>query len=279
MTPPRMICTDLDRTLLPNGDADESPGAREAFARVVARPGLTLAYVTGRHLESVDAARREFDLPRPRFAVCDVGSSIHESTESGWRPLRSWHDRLASQWPAGTAERARRALEDVEGLDPQGDEHQSRFKLSFFSPAVSNPATLLQVVERNLASRQLRAQAIYSVDETRAIGLLDLLPPGSGKRGAIEHLLAIGKILPDECLFAGDSGNDLEVLDSAIPSVLVANAADDVRREALQRAHQSGRPDRLYMARGGLAGMNGNYAAGILEGMVHFWPATRDWIE
>ena len=275
---PRLLCTDLDRTLLPNGDADESPGAREIFARVVSRPGLALAYVTGRHLESVDAAREEFGLPRPDFAICDVGSSIYQSAESGWQPLDSWHDRLASEWPSDTAERARRTLEEVEGLDPQGDEHQSRFKLSFFCPAVSNPATLLQVVERNLAGGQVRARAIYSVDETRAIGLLDLLPPGSGKLGAIEHLLGVGRILPDECLFAGDSGNDLEVLDSPIPSVLVANAADDVRREALHRAHESGRIDRLHLARGGLAGMNGNYAAGILEGLVHFWPATRDWI-
>jgi len=34
----------------------------------------------------------------------------------------------------------------------------------------------------------------------------------------------------------------------------------------------------LYLAHGGLLGMNGNYSAGILEGVVHFIPATRDWL-
>ena len=37
-----LICTDLDRTLLPNGKQPESPGARAAFTRLVSRPEVTL---------------------------------------------------------------------------------------------------------------------------------------------------------------------------------------------------------------------------------------------
>lgn len=275
---PRLICTDLDRTLLPNGAADESPGAREIFARVCDRPGLSVGYVTGRHLESVEAAIEEFDLPRPQFAICDVGTSIHEATDTGFVPLASWSDRLATRWPQDFVATAGRVLGGVDGLSLQGDDRQSRFKLSFFAPPLSNPATLLQVVERNLQSHGLLAQTIYSVDEDAGIGLLDLLPPDSGKRGAIAHLIARERILPAEVLFAGDSGNDLEVLGSEVPSVLVANAADHVRRQALRQAREAGHIERLYLARGGLQGMNGNYAAGILEGLVHFWPATREWL-
>lgn len=275
---PRLICTDLDRTLLPNGDADESPGAREHFARIAARSDLQVAYVTGRHVGSVEAAIEEYGVPRPDFAICDVGSSIYRAAGAGLELLESWTARLAEAWPPGSADAARAALAAVEGVSPQGDEHQSRFKLSFYTPAVGNPVTLLQVVDRNLATHGVRARTIYSVDEADGIGLLDLLPPGSGKLGAIEHLLALQRILPEQTLFCGDSGNDLEVLASPVPAVLVANAADDVRREALRQARDRGHPDRLHTARGGFAGMNGNYAAGILEGLVHFWPVTRDWI-
>ena len=55
-----LLCTDLDRTLLPNGEQPESPQARTLFARLAARPGVTLVYVTGRHRALVQAALDEY---------------------------------------------------------------------------------------------------------------------------------------------------------------------------------------------------------------------------
>jgi hypothetical protein len=54
---------------------------------------------------------------------------------------------------------------------------------------------------------------------------------------------------------------------SAIPAVLVANASPEVREAALQ-----GHADARYIARGGYLGMNGNYSAGLLEGLAPFMP-------
>ena len=79
-------------------------------------------------------------------------------------------------------------------------------------------------------------------------------------------------------VFAGDSGNDLDVLVSGLQAILVNNAAEDVRQTAIHRLTEDGHSDWLYLARGGFAGMNGNYAAGVLEGLVHFFPATAEWI-
>jgi hypothetical protein len=62
------------------------------------------------------------------------------------------------------------------------------------------------------------------------------------------------------------------VLASAVPAVLVANATAAVRDEALRRSAEAGLADRLYLARGGFGGMNGNYSAGILEGIAHYHP-------
>jgi hypothetical protein len=78
-------------------------------------------------------------------------------------------------------------------------------------------------------------------------------------------------------LFAGDSGNDLDVLASPVPAVLVANANDAVRAAAIARSGEDGQRDRLHVASGGLLGMNGNYAAGILEGVAHFHPEAIAW--
>jgi hypothetical protein len=74
-------------------------------------------------------------------------------------------------------------------------------------------------------------------------------------------------------VFAGDSGNDLDVLLSDVPAVLVANADAEVRRQA-EKAHR----DVLYLAQGGYLGMNGNYSAGILEGIAHFRPDIDAWL-
>ncbi len=73
-------------------------------------------------------------------------------------------------------------------------------------------------------------------------------------------------------VFAGDSGNDLPVLVSQIPSILVRNASPEVKQEAQYLVNNVSVRAPLYLARGGFRGMNGNYAAGIMEGIAHYHP-------
>ena len=96
--------------------------------------------------------------------------------------------------------------------------------------------------------------------------------------GSANAWLVVNGVDRESTLFAGDSGNDLDVLASPIPAVLVANATAEVRAAAHDQAEAHGTTSRLYIARGDFADMNGNYAAGILEGLAHFWPETRGWI-
>jgi len=136
----------------------------------------------------------------------------------------------------------------------------------------------LQLMQQRLDQKQIAASVIWSIDETTNTGLLDILPAAATKRHAIEFLMAEQGYGLDNTLFAGDSGNDLPVLTSAIHSVLVANATDEVRQQAVQMATEQRTLDALYLAHGSLLGMNGNYSAGILEGCVHYMPATLAWI-
>ena len=82
----------------------------------------------------------------------------------------------------------------------------------------------------------------------------------------------------ENTVFSGDSGNDIEVLASPVAAVLVANSQPDVRELATLLANENGCPDKLYIAKGDFHGMNGNYSAGILEGIAHYFPYTKDWI-
>jgi HAD superfamily hydrolase (TIGR01484 family) len=273
-----LLCTDLDRTLLPNGPQTESPGARQLFARLAARPEIQLAYVTGRHLELLVGAVEAYALPLPDFAICDVGTSIYRNDPPGWVLQEGWAERLAADWHDLGGRELHRLLADLEQLTLQEEAKQGRFKLSYYAPAELDPRPLLDEIESRLGRNGIRAKLVWSVDETGPIGLLDLLPQHSGKLAAIEYLLQLTGFDPHQVLFAGDSGNDLPVLVSTLPAVLVANATETVRAEARRLARIKGTGPQLYLARGGYRGMNGNYGAGILEGAVHFYPEVDNWL-
>ena len=90
MTNYLLLCSDLDRTLLPNGPQAESADVRERFASIVSRPEVPLAYVSGRHRGLVVQAMINYRLPRPDFVIDDVGTTIYEITATDWRPWDEW---------------------------------------------------------------------------------------------------------------------------------------------------------------------------------------------
>lgn len=267
-----LLCTDLDRTLIPNGEHPESPQARSHFHGLVNQPAVTLAYVTGRDPQLVKAAIAEYHLPRPDFVIGDVGSTLYVLAGETWEAHPSWQDQIAQGWGGKTAHHLEALLTGIDGITLQEQGKQSRYKLSYYFSLQDDIGRLLTAVNQCLQDHHIAANLIWSVDEVTAIGLLDILPPGADKRQAIEFLMAYYNYDHSNTLFAGDSRNDMSVLTSAIKSVLVANAHPDVKSEALAAAVQRGYADRLYIAQGNFLGMNGNYSAGILEGVYNYYP-------
>ena len=273
-----LICTDLDRTLLPNGQQPESPLARERFRHLAERPEITVAYVTGRHRELVLAAIEEYQLPLPDYVIGDVGTSIYTVERDHWLLWESWHQEIGVSWHGLTHDSLVQLFADIEALRLQEPEKQNTYKLSYYAEPIINVQALLEEMQQRLDQVEIAATFIWSIDETTDTGLLDILPAAASKRHAVEFLMNENEFSLDNTLFAGDSGNDLPVLTSPIHSVLVANATNEVRDQARQMAMAQGTEDALYLASGNLLGMNGNYSAGILEGCVHYMPATLAWI-
>jgi HAD superfamily hydrolase (TIGR01484 family) len=277
-SPEIVLCTDLDRTVIPNGAQPESPAARTLLRRLARRPESTVVYVSGRHRDLLEAAIRDYDLPVPDYAIGDVGTTIYQVVGGDWRPWDAWAREIAPDWRGCGREDLAGLLAELDGLRPQEPEKQNDFKLSFYAPAGPRPEPLLAQIRERLEARGIRASLIWSIDEAAGCGLLDVLPASANKRHAIEFLMGEKGFSDTQTVFAGDSGNDLEVLVSGLQAVLVRNAPDEVREEAIRRAAAAGRPDRLYVARGGFLGMNGNYSAGVLEGLVHFLPHVAAWL-
>jgi HAD superfamily hydrolase (TIGR01484 family) len=262
----------MDRTLLPNGDAAAAPAALPTLARLVDRADIRLAYVTGRDRQLVEDAMQAYDLPVPDYVIGDVGTTIYTVTGDDWQLWAGWHEEIGHSWHGLSHDDLQRALDGISQLRLQEAAKQNRYKLSYYAPAMEDASELLADVRRCLADLDIDCSVIWSVDETQQQGLLDILPASASKYHAVDYLMRHCGCDFGNTLFAGDSGNDLDVLCSPIPAVLVANATTVVRDEALQLAAQRGGLDRLYLAHGGFLGMNGNYAAGILEGVSYYFP-------
>ena len=86
-----LICTDLDRTLIPNGPQPEAPLAMGYFSALVSRPEVSLAYVSGRHRALVEQAMADYHLPVPDFIIGDVGTTIYRvGPEKLWQHDDAW---------------------------------------------------------------------------------------------------------------------------------------------------------------------------------------------
>lgn len=266
-----LLCTDLDRTLLPNGPQAPSPGAAELFARFVEHPAVTLAYVSGRDRALVEEAIATWSLPQPDAVIGDVGTTLWTVSSRGeWSLDALWQSEIDADWVGKAPEALAACLSGVAQLELQPEAQQNTHKLSYFLPASAPWAPLREEIEGRLRDLGVRARLIHSIDETRDQGLLDIVPARASKLHAIEALMHRQGVSANDTVFCGDSGNDLEVLVSHLPAVLVANATDAVREAARAGARARGHADQLYLAEGGFMGMNGCYAAGMLEGIVHF---------
>lgn len=273
MTTELLICTDLDRTLIPNGPEPESADARAHFSTLVEQPGITLGYVSGRDLKLVEDAIHLYHLPIPDYIIADVGTTIYQQdTQAQWTPLDEWAQHIGNDWQGKSQHELAQLLSGIGELRLQEASKQNRFKLSYYLSLNANREQLTEKIQKKLAGINVRARLIWSIDEPAGIGLLDILPVSASKLHAIEALMQRLGASTQNTIFSGDSGNDLEVLVSPIPSVLVANSQPEVQHLAVNQSRTQGNQHSLYLASGQLAEMNGNYSAGILEGIAHFYP-------
>jgi HAD superfamily hydrolase (TIGR01484 family) len=276
--PKILICSDLDRTIIPNGYQEESVRARPVLRQLVENSSIYLAYVSGRDKKLILDAIDEFYLPVPDYAIGDVGTTLYRVTDGRWQLSDEWSDEIGEDWRGFGWEKLAAFLEEMDAIRLQEPEKQSQYKLSFYTDQHIDHQQVTKKIRVILANKDVRASVIWSVDEISANGLLDIVPARANKLHAIRFLMQQEQFSTDRTVFAGDSGNDLDVLTSGLQAILVKNATDDVRKETIETLSEKQMADCLYLARGNFYGMNGNYAAGLIEGLVHYIPETDNLI-
>ena len=273
-----LLCSDLDRTVLPNGPQEESPDARPLLCALCERPDVTLAYVSGRHKELLRQAISTYAIPAPDYAIGDVGTTIYDGIGGRWAPWQAWSAEIGGDWGPMERHDLERLFSDISALRLQEPEKQNTFKLSYYADMIVDKDPLLDEMAARLGGVGVQASLIWSLDEAAHTGLLDVLPARATKLHAVRFLMERKGFTEQQTVFCGDSGNDLPALTSGLQAVLVRNAREEVRQLAKEGVAARGAEDQLYLACGGFLDMNGNYSAGVLEGVCHFFPELTDWL-
>jgi len=272
MTSRLLLCTDMDRTIIPNGRQPEHPDARAQFRNLCSLPEVVLTYVTGRHFHLMQEAIERYNLPEPAYAITDVGTRIYEKINNNWIEICQWQEQIAKDWRGQTHGQLQRELSGLAELKLQEGSKQNEYKLSYYLPLDADYDMISQQVEQLLTRLGVAASLIMSIDEPERVGLLDILPKNATKLHAIEFLQRYLGFGLEETIFCGDSGNDLPVLASPIRSILVANAEQDIKTQALELTEKNRYTESLYLADQQSSALGGNYSAGVLQGIAYYAP-------
>ncbi len=214
-----LLCSDLDRTILPNGEQEESPQARPLLRRLARREEITLVYVSGRHKKLIQDAIEDYQIPTPDYAIGDVGTTLYEVGKSEWDPSEGWQQEISQDWKGMSHDDLESLLSDFNQLRLQEPEKQNTFKLSYYADEGIDSKELIQKVRERLDEKGLKTSIIWSIGEQNKIGLLDILPERATKLHAIQFLMNNKEFSEEQTVFSGDSGNDLPALTSGLQAV------------------------------------------------------------
>ncbi|MEA1929875.1 MAG: HAD-IIB family hydrolase [Patescibacteria group bacterium] len=264
-----LIATDLDRTLLPNG-AEPDDGSLRLFYKIIHEQKYTLAYVSGRNLDLFQEARGKYSLELPDYYLGDVGTSLYIKQGETLQADKKWQEYLLTATPNWDIEKMRGKI-DFPGLSLQEDSKQTAHKLSYYVDLSANQQGAIKHIEMLIKDLKIRAHVVYSIDPLAKIGLLDILPTSATKVAGLEFLRERLGIPKGELMYCGDSGNDILPLTNGYLAVMVKNTHPDTKAEVIRRNQTPDLTEKTFIARGQSdLGLNGNYASGIIEGMIHF---------
>ncbi len=231
--PLSLLACDIDNTL-----TGCLRGA-EAFAHWRRSNDMPFIVATGRSFADARQVLAQWRLPEPDAFITDVGTRIIRRDASGdWRSCPDFAATLDIDWDLSAVRAVLASLD----IAPQPAATAGPHKLSFFGTAEDAEA-----IRDTLRSAGLSAHVIFSHGR-----LIDVLAPGGGKAAAIDaYAHSVGLTLAD-CVAAGDSGNDLDMLERCGAAIVVGNAGHELATLTPRRG--------LYRA-------ERHHAAGVLEGL------------
>lgn len=266
LDPPMMLVSDLDGTMV--GDTPEFDYYTDSF-RVYWEDNSALAnsilvYNTGRSVGAVVGLleQKGGKLAMPDVLITAVGTKVwlldevrSNATGTKWREDEMWAHRLDEGWDL---EKARSVGESAVGnfrdrcywLD-KGTEHPHRVA---FSVETNVMGDVIAYLRQGFEAAGVQVRVITSGNgEWRYV---DCVSIRAGKLEAMEYVRTLYGIPRSRCVAAGDSGNDILMLEGENRALIVGNAQPELQDWLLQQPQT----DRIVYT-------NAPGAAGILEGL------------
>lgn len=232
------LATDLDGTFLGGTTADRNTLYQWIESN---RDSVGLIFVTGRDPDFIMKMCREQGLPWPEYVVGDVGTTIARVRDDGHvEPIPTLEADIAARWN-NSCDRVLEALKDNPGLTVQPTAFRHRVSYDL------DPETYDASAEAQIEAMGLD----WLISDNR---YFDVLPKGVSKGPSIKRLIAYLGVGESRLLCAGDTMNDLSMLNSGLISVAVGNS-----ETALVNSLQG---------RGAVYHAKGHGAAGILEAIT-----------
>jgi sucrose-6-phosphatase len=270
---PTVLATDLDGTLIPLQDNRLNVRDLRILDEQLRQAAMQLIFVTGRHLASVSTIMAQAQLPVPDWIIADVGTSIYQRVATvpdrvgaaavpSYTLCASYAAELQTIIGHFSANRLLQVLAPIDLLRLQEAEKQTPFKLSYYVDR-QHLSTVEQQIRQCLEDTAAPFSMVTSLDPFSGVGLIDLLPRNVTKAFGIEWWARQQGLERQQILYAGDSGNDAAVFAAGFRSIVVGNAADDVRQAAARAHSQAGWCDLLYTS-------DLPATSGVLAGLRHF---------
>jgi sucrose-6F-phosphate phosphohydrolase len=263
----KILATDLDRTLLPNGRREADEQAIDLFNELTQKHDVLVVYVTGRNLALTENAIRDYGVRYPDILCGDVGTTIRKYRDGEWTFDEGWISHVRGASPRWDAAAVHAAVSGIDGMRVQESEHLNQFKQSYYVEHDRNVEILARVDEA--VKGRFDEVIVYSFDSQDGKGLLDFLPASATKRTALEYVADEFGAEKEDVVFCGDSGNDIFPLTAGFSGVLVRNA-DEQLVQNVRQAMEENPALKVYFAKGNFKGLQGYYTSGVIEGAYHY---------
>jgi len=219
-----VLATDLDGTFL-GGSDDER---RELYAHLNARDDVVLIFVTGRDIDFIASLIETPGMPRPRYIIGDVGTSIYDGETL--RPIVELEAPIASLW-GNSGPRVVAMLDGDPGLTLQ--DTPFRYRVSYdCDPSRLRPESAEKVEAAGF-------DWLLSADR-----FFDVLPKGISKGPTLVRLVNALSLDGRAVLVAGDTMNDLSLFETGFNGVAVGNSEPQLQAaiQKLESVYCSERP-------------------------------------